>query len=105
MMAQNEDFVVIRFRNLAEAARVADDIHALVTSRLGAVLAYEHLDAVITKPDEAPWEPVLHFNRGALAAARLARIRLPDAEGTVSANRARRGTLVAGTSRHAAQPA
>ncbi len=105
MVSINDDFFVIRFRTLSEASRVAEDIHAIITSPFGAVLTYENLQAVITKPDDAPWEPVLYFSRGAVAAARLARIRLPNPEGIVNAIRARRGTLVAGVSRHAAQPA
>lgn len=105
MLEHNEDFLVIRFRNLPEATRVSQEIHLLVTTQFGAALSAEKLEPVITKPDDAPWEPVLHFNRGAIAAARVARIRLPNPEGSISADRARRGTLVAGTSRHAAQPA
>jgi hypothetical protein len=104
-LEHDDDFLVIRFRNLPEAARVSEEIHSLVATPFGEALIAEKMEPLITKPDEAPFEPVLHFNRGAIAAARVARIRLPNPEGSISADRARRGTLVAGTSRHAAQPA
>lgn len=110
-MSESRDvFHVIRFRNPVEAARVAADVHELLTSWQGHAFRDGEMHALVLKPDGAPWEPVLYFTKGAIGAARLAGIRLPVAESTLSFESAARGTVLAGHASvtpeyHAAQPA
>lgn len=101
---------VIRFRNPVEAARVASDVHELIASWQGHAFRSGELRALVIKPEGAPWEPVLYFTKGAIGAARLAGIRLPLPETTISIDQAERGTILAGHTTevpeyHAAQPA
>jgi hypothetical protein len=110
MSENREVFHVIRFRNPVEAARVASDVHELIASWQGHAFRSGELRAVVIKPEGAPWETVLYFTKGAIGAARLAGIRLPIPEGTISFEQATRGAVLAGLTSevpeyHAAQPA
>ena len=71
-------YAALRFHTMADATKAVAAIQSLIDCDLGSAFRQGPLEARIFGSN-IQWEPVLYFSKGAVAAARLAGLQLPQA--------------------------